>query len=288
MQIPPELVKSVCFVERLSGSERKLNGTAFLVFKPLEGVLAAVNAEPYPVYAVTAAHVLRDDFDEPWDGIRLCLNTRDGYDYIDAPFEEWVIHPASDTAVLSVFPDPSYFDYWLLPADSYVDSTFFRKHQLTPGEEVVVAGLLWAHPGSPHITPIVRVGHIAGFPLDPVNLDTGAEGSVLIEVLSFGGLSGSPAFIHLGDFRREDHGRGELITLDGPTGVSGGNFLLGIVQGRFEKAEPDPRRPWPTEPLNVGITAVIPAARITEILDSPDFVTERAERVKKLNENAPT
>lgn len=288
MQVPPELLKCVCFVERRSASEREFTGTAFFVSRPLDGVLPSVTTEPFIVYVATAAHVLKDQFGDPWDGIRLCLNTNaGGFDFIETPFEAWTIHDASDTAVLSLTPNQSYFDYMHYPVDSHVGTEFFQKHQLTPGEDVLVTGLLWAHPGFPRIAPIARVGHVAGFPLDPINLDTGPEGGVLIEVLSLGGLSGSPAFLHLGDFRREDWGRGELLALQGPTGPTGGNWLLGIVQGRFEREDKDPHRPWPSEPTNVGITAVIPAARIIEILNSDPFEQERLERVKKANEGAP-
>src|SRR5207244_5102347 len=111
MQVPPELLKCVCFVERRSASERKLNGTAFFVSKPLVGVATSVDLDPHMVYAVTATHVLKDEFGDPWDGIRLCLNTKDGYDFIDAPFQMWELHPTSDTAVLPLLPDQSYFDY---------------------------------------------------------------------------------------------------------------------------------------------------------------------------------
>src|SRR6266540_5031294 len=138
MQVPPELLKCVCFLERLSGSERKLNGTAFFVAKPLEGVSPAVETDPVAIYAVTAAHNLRDDFGDPWDGIRLCLNTRAGkMDFIDAPPAAWTTHDDSDTAVLTLTPtpDPSVFDFMLYPADSYVDTEFFKTFQLGPGED---------------------------------------------------------------------------------------------------------------------------------------------------------
>jgi hypothetical protein len=293
MQIPPDILRCVCFVEVLKGSKWCLNGTAFFVSRPLEGVHPAVDPEPYAIYAVTAKHVLHLDGktwdkDDPWwyDDARLVLNTcAGGTDYLPVPPTAWEPHPHSDTAVINVSDiDPAHFDFLHYPSKSYVDTDFFREHELTPGEEVIVMGLLWAHPGAPQITPIVRVGHVASFPVDDVNFDTGPEGAVLIEVLSFGGLSGSPAFLHLGDFRREDHGRGELLTLQGPVGPTGGNWLLGIVHGRFEQE--DPARPH-TEPLNTGITPVIPAARINELLDSDLMTNERADMAKKRNEEAP-
>src|SRR5437667_174401 len=103
MQIPPELLKCVCFTERQAGSDRKFNGTAFLVAKPLEGVLPSVQSEAFAVYAVTAAHNLRDENDDDWDGLRLCLNTKSGTtDFIDAPPKAWMPHPCSDTALLPI------------------------------------------------------------------------------------------------------------------------------------------------------------------------------------------
>jgi len=292
MQLPPELLKCVCFVEVKKGGQWSLEGTAFFVSRPLEGVNPSLGSEHYRVYAVTAKHVLElpgktVDGNDPWlyDDARLVLNTTDGgVDYLPVPPSAWVPHPHSDTAVISVLPNPARFDYMHYPSLSHVDVDFFKKHKLTPGEKVVLMGLLWAHPGSPQITPIVRVGHVASWPQDKVNLDTGPEGAVLIEVLSFGGLSGSPAFLHLGDFRRDEWGRGDLLALQMPAGLTGGNFLLGIVHGRFERT--DPNKPN-SEPLNVGITPVIPAARINELLDSDYFREERQTIVEQMNEAAP-
>ncbi len=291
MQIPPEILKCVCYVEVRDGSEWRHSGTAFLVGLPLTGVSRAVESDPVAVYAVTAKHVLHHDGqtldeDDPWwyDDARLVLNNSSGgIEYLPVPPEAWTPHPTSDTAVLRIDIDPAN-DFMIWPVESYVNTEFFAKHELTPGEEVIVTGLLWAHPGEPQITPIVRVGHVASFPIDRVNLDTGPEGAVLIEVLSFGGLSGSPAFLHLGDFRRENHGRGDLLTSDGPAGMNGGNWLLGIVHGRFERE--DPGKPN-SEPLNVGITPVIPAARIIELLSSEQLAEERQEIVDRKNESAP-
>jgi hypothetical protein len=67
-------------------------------------------------------------------------------------------------------------------------------------------GLLNVHPGTAAITPIVRVGNIALFSDEPIRMDTGDEPGVLIEVRSFGGLSGSPAFVNLPVWRRGDWG----------------------------------------------------------------------------------
>lgn len=292
MQIPPEILKCVCFVEVMKGGKWCLNGTAFIVSLPLEGVHPAVDPEPYALYAVTAKHVLHmdgkaPDQDDPWwyDDARLVLNTMaGGIDYLPVTPTDWYPHPLSDCAAIRVDIDPFHFDYMHYPAKSYVNSEFFETHQVTPGEEVIVMGLLWAHPGRPQITPIVRVGHLAAFPLDPVNLDTGPEVAALVEVLSIGGLSGSPAFIHLGDFRREDYGRGELLALQGEVGPTGGNWLLGIVHGRF--VHEDPRKPQ-SESLNVGITPVIYASHIDELLQSERMTKERDAVVKEKNEKAP-
>ncbi len=174
MQIAPEILKCVCYVEVRNGTEDwRLHGTAFLVGMPLEGVSRAVAGDPEVAYAVTAKHVLYHDGetcdeDDPWwyDDARLVLNDRSGgVQYLPVRPELWAKHPASDTAVVRIDIPPT-VDYMLWPAGSYVNTEFFSTHQLTPGEEVIVTGLLWAHPGEPQITPIVRVGHVASFPPD--------------------------------------------------------------------------------------------------------------------------
>jgi hypothetical protein len=71
---------------------------------------------------------------------------------------------------------------------------------------------------------------------------------------------------------------------DGDAGTAGTNYLLGIVNGWFPDYEPGSRH----HGLNTGITAVLPAARIAEILDSEKHVWIREEIVKRLNEDKPT
>jgi hypothetical protein len=47
--------------------------------------------------------------------------------------------------------------------------------------------------GTTCLLPILRVGNIAALPAEPVHLETGRDNAALVEILSIGGLSGSPA-----------------------------------------------------------------------------------------------
>ena len=98
MQIPPEILKCVCYLEVRDGNEKwRLNGTAFLVGVPLEGVSSAVESDPGVAYAVTAKHVLYHDGEthdegDPWwyDDARLVLNSRSGgVEYLPVPSGAW-------------------------------------------------------------------------------------------------------------------------------------------------------------------------------------------------------
>lgn len=296
MQVPFELLTCVCFVEVKSGSRWDLAGTAFLLSRPLEGVNPAVNPEPYAVYAVTAKHVLKmpgsdgrvvaDDEDDWWyDDARLRLNrVGGGTATYPVPPDQWAKHPESDTAVISVGLPYEVFDCTHYPSQSIVDGPFFADWQVTPGEEVVLPGLLSVHPGITSMQPIVRVGNVAALPLDPVSMETGDEHAYLIEVRSFGGLSGSPAFLHIADTRRGDWGKGAARLVEGEAGPAGQNFLLGIVNGWFPNHEPESQA---RHALNTGITAVTLAKRIEDILDSNGFAQAREDMVKEANEKAP-
>ena len=119
--------------------------------------------------------------------------------------------------------------------------------------------------------PIIRVGNIAAFPDEPIQLRTGAERVVLVETRSIAGLSGSPVFVHFGDHRRSRDGKLWEMP-DIPAGyIAGQNWLLGIMHGVYtsEGNDPDGIGDATGEPLNTGIGVVIPVERIHEILDHP-------------------
>jgi hypothetical protein len=239
------------------------------------------------VYVVTAKHCVQP-FDHlengPFHKTWLRVNMRHaGSMHLEIPPEEWVCHQTADVAVLPLALNMHTFDYLYYPVRSGATAEFIKRHSVTPGEDVFITGLLISHPGKSRVLPIVRVGNIAAFPGDPIHLMTGEDSAYLVEVRSLGGLSGSPAFVHLLPLHAGATGNVGLTPAG--IGTAGRTYLMGLVHGFFPttKNDPDGIGEWAEEPLNTGISVVVPLDRVLDILDSPAFVEQREAAKTRLN-----
>jgi hypothetical protein len=278
MQILDELRQAVCFISAHRPVEPRI-GSAFFVGMPLE-----VN-DRWVVYVVTARHCIDPvdaHGDVEWIGLRL--NTRAGASAeLRTDPKHWIRHPTADIAVLPLAPPQETFEYKFLPVSTFVTSAQLRDKGFGPGEDVLITGLLVNHPGRTRIMPIVRIGNIAGYPDEAIRLETGDDVVALVEVRSIGGLSGSPAYVHIGPIRRGPRG-GTAI------GGGGGDFLMGLVHGFYPQIANDPDGVVPPEglSLNTGITAVVFSDRILELLNRDDLSKARETMTDALRrESAP-
>lgn len=285
MQVPDKLRKCVCFVR----SERPVKpkvATAFFLAVPLGA------QDQDAVYVVAARHCVRaSDSAEngEFTSINLRLNTLDGGSrHFETDPSDWMCHPTADVAILPHAPDQSQFDYLYYPAHGGATTQFIDEHKVGPGEEVLITGLLVHHPGQTQILPIVRVGNIAAFPTDPILIGGQLERAVLVEMRSIGGLSGSPAFIHLPDWRRDEEGNLRVLRV-GEEMQAGPNYLMGLVHGVYNSKRNDPDDIGTDEPLNTGISVVVPLEKILDLIDSPERQKEREMLKRRLeSEDAPT
>ena len=280
VQVPHELRKCVCVVGGQRGHSRGV-GAAFFVGDPL-GVHDAA-----AVYVVTAKHCVQP-FDHlengPFHKTWLRVNLRHaGSMHLEIPPEEWVCHQTADVAVLPLALNMHTFDYLYYPVRNGATAEFIKRHSVTPGEDVFITGLLISHPGKSRVLPIVRVGNIAAFPGDPIHLMTGEDSAYLVEVRSLGGLSGSPAFVHL--LPLHAGATGNVGITPAGIGTAGRTYLMGLVHGFFPttKNDPDGIGEWAEEPLNTGISVVVPLDRVLDIIDSPAFVEQREAAKTRLN-----
>jgi hypothetical protein len=239
------------------------------------------------VYVVTAKHCVQP-FDHlengPFHKTWLRVNLRHaGSMHLEIPPEEWVCHQTADVAVLPLALNMHTFDYLYYPVRNGATAEFIKRHSVTPGEDVFITGLLISHPGKSRVLPIVRVGNIAAFPGDPIHLMTGEDSAYLVEVRSLGGLSGSPAFVHL--LPLHAGATGNVGITPAGIGTAGRTYLMGLVHGFFPttKNDPDGIGEWAEEPLNTGISVVVPLDRVLDILDSPAFVEQREAAKTRLN-----
>jgi hypothetical protein len=121
--------------------------------------------------------------------------------------------------------------------------------------------------------PIVRFGKVAMLPEEKVSFGGAAIEAYLIETFAFGGNSGSPVFFYLGMNRTS----GSLML--GPPILK----IAGVMKGFFGDIEPvqlaevatTPTHTVPVSTGNSGISAVVPAQKVREILHSAKLENNR-------------
>lgn len=210
---------------------------------------------------------------------------------------DWYIHPTDDTVDVAVALAPSATLAETLQADvlSYEVERFateeiIERKAIGIGDEVFVTGLFRYHPGMKRNIPIVRVGHIAVMLEEPIETDFTRDmgykagmDAYLIEARSMKGLSGCPAFVHLGPLesqKKQNFGFSR-----------GGEFyFLGLVVAHFTQKIPDADAiPIIDEvegkTVNVGLAVVAPAKKILEIIfDNSELVKMREKWIEKTND----
>jgi hypothetical protein len=189
----------------------------------------------------------------------------------------WFFHedPSVDAAVFAWRPSLK-LDDWEFPLKYALTPALMTKEGIGLGDDVFVAGLFSRRTGHARNIPIVRVGNIAALPEEPIETAMGLQEAYLIELLSIGGLSGSPVFTYLGGIRRESAQAGA----ENLHYRSGAIHLLGLVHGHWNAASQD-RMDAATDALdggervNMGIAIVVPIIRVLEILNYPGLRTAR-------------
>ena len=269
MLIPEQFRKCatvLCVDERdeaTGENARTARGTAFFV----------ADAENRDYYVVTARHVVQ--FSRPHGPLFLRLNRLDGsYEDIATNQDDWIEHDGTDIAITRAPFEPGY-DVVFVPVTDFADQDYVDTNRLTEGDSVFFIGLFSLHPGRERVQPIARFGAISLMPrekvsvqLDPASEATTAVDAYLVEGQSWGGSSGSPAFVY---FTRT--GRQNVVTL----GSTPRPALLGVVHGHYElPREIEVRGDFLGRArigLNAGIAIVVPA---WEILNT--IVVERSLR----------
>jgi hypothetical protein len=244
-----------------SGGVRRPVGSVFFVGLPALDDPSQGTARL--VFAVTARHVI-DGSEELW----LRMRTNDGgYEDVALRRDAWVLHPTSDVAVALMPVTPTHELRWI-GTEMFATREFVAEHGIGEGDDVFFSGLFIGHYGKGVPQPIIRFGNVALMPREPVKVEiskyprTLAEvEAYLVEARSWGGQSGSPAFL---TFSAQRHMGGDLVVGGMPPFA-----LLGLVQGIWTDPQgakaPDPSGEGVIE-VNMGISVVIPAWAIMDLL----------------------
>ena len=279
MIIPAVIRDCVAFIGYMANGKMSATGSGFFLAKQLEGTDRNVR------YLITAQHVInkiRTESDV--QVVYVKVNMKDGSArWIPTDIGEWKLHPAEpqnvDVAALSIYGIGDWENAQYMAFDESVakDESSLRD-MFGLGDEVNIVGLFTKSYGRMRNYPIVRCGTIARMPDEkiPVKLseaDIGETDAYLIETHSTGGLSGSPVFLNVGGVRYID---GE------PKFRESLYCLLGLVHGHWDMsvgANKDILAEYKEiiENINTGISVVIPATQIFEVLEHEEFAQEREE-----------
>jgi hypothetical protein len=273
MRIADHLLKSVGFVARYDPDQPLVfGGTAFIV-----GVKMDTNASL--LHLVTAKHVA--EAIEPAETV-IAMNAKDGAPrFLRSADQKWFYHPTEkdsvDVAVLPLgSPNMHLYDITFVPEAIFATEKRIAEYNIGLGDEIVIVGLFTRFKGLTHIIPIVRTGNIAMMPRDRIPVKGfGEMDAYLAEGRSIGGLSGSPVFVR----------NTVKMPVQNTKGVSqlyglGDGHLLGLAHGHwdlpvsFSAAEQ-------SEAVNMGVSIVVPAKKILEVLYHPELAAMRKEHYEK-------
>ncbi len=276
MRMPDKVLNTVCFIAH-STEEIKYGGTAFVVS------IKGENNNAF-LYLVTAKHVADAIEDCPFI---IGLNQKDGGKaLIDADGVKWYYHPTEANAVdAAVTPfSPGKYDRldveWVNAGDDAGDSGMFatppvmERAGIGIGDEITVVGLFTRFWGKNHLFPIVRTGNLAMLPHEKIPSEYfDPMEAFLAEGRSIGGLSGSPVFVRR-TMNIQVHGDdGKPVPFAGVGQI----YFLGLMHGhwRVTPKQMSAEGVEVSEAVNMGVSIVVPAHKIREILDQPELVAMR-------------
>lgn len=263
------------------------------------------------VYAVTAYHVAV--YPHGISQIRINTAGRDetGREYLSSRLielepEEWnFIANGDDLAAVDVtdkLHSTCETDFVsCVGEDEFATEEFIEKLELTEGEDGFMLGLFTPNSGGEVNVPAIRFGNIAQMAHDALLIEQGnhvKRPSHVFDMRSRPGFSGSPVFV----YRTPDHdlrgvpelGSGDpLVRLVHPENLF--ICLLGVHSGQFqEEITVEKAEAYGKLAIHEGdklivpssMTIVVPAWRISDLLNLPQFEELREMREKRIaNEN---
>lgn len=260
--------KCVCFIGYQVDGKPRIAASGFLVGFDSDSRLI-----------VTAKHLIVGlQQKRPNFPIAIWLNRPgSGRGIIETKPEDWLFHPSDDqvdTAVLKMPIPIEGFDHLAITPEMFATDELVSEYKVGVGDELYFPGLFVPHGGRDRNRPIVRQGTIAAMPEEPIDTPMGPIEAYLAEVRSIGGLSGSPVFLHLNDPWRDPPG----ARPDDPILTQHADVFFGLVHGHYD-AKSLLTTPLDLEAVNMGISMVVPAQRIREVIEQ-----EEIEMVRKKKE----
>lgn len=284
MRVPDHIVKCVVFLGLRVGFDPQYVGTAFIV---------TIKRNRYSVpYLVTARHVA-----EPLEGSDcvMRINRRNHQPLeIEMGRVPWWFHPTDDTVDVAVTPFipgdidvQRSLDIRPIPDYMFLDNEKLLKHNIGIGDEVFATGLFSDIQGTSINRPILRSGVVALIPNERIPFRGKLVDAYLLEGRSIGGLSGSPVFV------RESM-KYDMVTRDGePESMLLPTLrfhFFGLMRGHWDVNPGDLLQLPEAEAVNMGISLVIPAHKIMEVIEQEELmeIQRRTEEERFREESGGT
>ena len=240
-------------------------------------------------YAISNRHVVKKS-----PVVRL--NKHDGTtDVIPLSQDDWIWTEDQDVAAAPISYNQAHKYLFVSVASRFLTTHVARQVDVGIGDEVFMVGRLVNHTGKQQNSPSLRWGHISMMPFEPVyhaSNRRNEQESFLVEIHSLSGYSGAPVFVR--PFSTE-----KLFATLPPTEnprtaeeefkqyfkqLPVGPWLLGVEWGYINNHD--------QRENNTGISGVVPAWHIAELLNCEKLKAQRAEerqeQLKRANEGGTT
>jgi len=244
-------------------------------------------------YIVTAHHVIRRMKRPNEFAIRLNNSKGQAKELRNKGLHRWWRHPIDGSGDAAVFPwglGAADYPFKLFPAERFVTQEIAAARMIGVGDEIFLVGLFRQRAGISQVTPIVRTGHIAMMANERIQTANYGDAFMhLIEAFSLKGMSGAPIFVHeTVSVPIHDPGPDDPPFLCGIGNIYLLGLLHGILPGSVAEELKGLREPIDSNQMwHTGISQVVPADQILEILNQPELMEYERTIYKKLAEAPP-
>lgn len=219
-------------------------------------------------YLVTTRTAITKQNGSVFDTVYIRINRKDGYsDTLTIPMVQngtprYFLHPDStvNLAMVPAFPDGNRYDFLFTPVGMIAPIDFFKKENVSEGDEVFYTGMYDSHIGSFKNIPAVRFGNIAQLSEEKYLTEFGYTELYLVETAISIGSNGSPLFYYSPAVKEGEN-----------TTVPAKLFLVGILSENYGKGN-----------QNNSLVSVVPAYKVTELLTTPAVVKEREKEFTRI------
>jgi hypothetical protein len=258
-------------------------GSGFLL-----GVLSAANPSAVHLYAVTNQHV-------SCGAPVVRLTDKHGeVELHDGAASDWIDHPNGDDLAIRPLGTLAERRYAFLGLDSLLAPSDLTEYGVGPGDDCLMMGRYVNHQGAQFDRAAVRFGNISMLP-EAIRQQERSfdQESFLVDMRSVSGFSGSPVFVYY-----EQTGPRAPIPKDVVdkfsaaveqdwSGLLGKTWLLGVNWGNlpvWEDMKDEHGSSRGRVRINSSMACVVPAWKITDLLEVDEVVKPKNETEKKLAE----